>query len=65
MFFQRVDSSLAFTFIPEHTLWLIGPEGKEFHTEFKTCMGKYVEPVRKVYEKYSERQEAFDAMLPK
>lgn len=60
MFFQKVDPNLAFSFIPEHTLWLIGPEGKELHTEFKTCMGKYVEPVRKVYEKYSERQEEFD-----
>lgn len=61
IYFQKVEPDLAFSFIPEHTLWVLGPDGKEMHTEFKTCHYAYVEPVRQVYDKYNERQEKWDA----
>jgi predicted glutamine amidotransferase len=61
LWFQAVDPDLAFSFINEHTLWVLGPEGQERHIEFKTCKGSYSEPVRMVYDRYNERQEKFDA----
>jgi Glutamine amidotransferase domain len=58
MFF-RSEIQLAWGSMPEHTWKILGPEGQEAHGEFKVCTYGYKEPVRMVYDQYSERQEGF------
>jgi predicted glutamine amidotransferase len=58
--FQVKRSDAAFSPFADNTIWIMGPEGLVSHHEFKSMMGKYTEPHRKVYENYSERQKFWD-----
>ena len=60
IWFQGKEPQLAFTNIPEHSYWILGPNGCEAHGEFKTCREAYKEPVRRVYEDYQDRQMRWD-----
>lgn len=60
MHFQVKRADAAFAPFADNTLWIMGPEGMISHHEFKSMMGKYTEPHRKVYENYSERQKRWD-----
>jgi predicted glutamine amidotransferase len=59
--FQVQSVNLAFSPFPDNTAYLIGPEGLEWHEEFKSFTGTYVEPNRRVYINYQERQRKWDA----
>lgn len=64
--FQVQKPDLAFSLMPNHTLWILGPNGLEGHREFKTLNGRYQEPIRRVYKEYKERSEKWDrAARPK
>jgi asparagine synthetase B (glutamine-hydrolysing) len=54
---QFPRSDMGFSPFPDSTLWIMGPEGKEFNGEFKSFWGTYQEPVRRVYTNYKERQD--------
>jgi len=54
---QFPRSDMGFSPFPDSTLWIIGPDGKEMHGEFKSFWGTYREPVRRVYTNYKERQD--------
>lgn len=54
--FQIQKSELAFSPMADNTAWIMGPEGFEQHVEFKALFGNYVEPWRRTYEGYSERE---------
>lgn len=56
MWFQRERADAAFSPMADNTAWILGDAGQEFHGEFKTLGGKFVEPTRKTYENYKERQ---------
>lgn len=43
MFFQGTRSDMAFYAMPDNTAYIFGPEGKEYHAEFKTA--EYFQPV--------------------
>jgi|SRR6267142_278582 len=59
--FQFPRSDMGFSPFPDSTLWIMGPEGKEFHGEFKSFWGTYRDPVRRVYTNYKERQDKWTA----
>jgi predicted glutamine amidotransferase len=60
MHFQIKRADAAFAPFADNTAWIIGPNGMESHHEFKTLMGKYSEPHRRVYENYQSRQLRWD-----
>jgi predicted glutamine amidotransferase len=62
VFFQTKRADAAFAPFADNTAWIMGAKGQEGHFEFKTLSGKYVEPFRRVYERYSERQKKWDEM---
>jgi len=55
--FQKQSLEMAFSPFPDHTLWILGPDGKERHGEFKSFWGTYRDPIRRVYTGYKERQD--------
>lgn len=55
--FQQTSVDMAFSPYPDHTLWIMGPEGQEFHGEMKSFWGTYRDPIRKVYTGYKDRQD--------
>jgi asparagine synthetase B (glutamine-hydrolysing) len=55
--FQQQSLDMAFSPYPDNTLWILGPEGKEFHGALKSFWGTYRDPVRRVYTDYKERQD--------
>lgn len=55
--FQVHTTNMGYGPYPDHTLWILGPNGKDFHGEFKAYIGTYHDPVRKVYVDYKERQD--------
>lgn len=55
--FQKQSLEMGFSPFPDHTLWLMGPNGQERYGEFKSFWGIYREPVRRVYIGYKERQD--------
>ncbi len=57
MIFQEQSLNMSFGPYPDNTLWILGPEGKEFHGELKSYWGTYKDPVRRVYVDYKERQD--------
>lgn len=57
--FQLMEAGLAFSIMPEHTVRILGPKGLEAHSEFKTQVGQYTEPNRRVHTDYEKRQEEF------
>lgn len=54
------DQGLAFSPMPDHTAWILGPQGIEQRAAVRTLTGTYVEPYRRVYEEYASRSERFD-----
>lgn len=60
MWFQIPRADAAFAPFPDHSAWLIGPEGQEWHQEFRSLMGAYSEPFRRTYTDYRRRQERWD-----
>ena len=58
--FQFQSLQLAFSNYPDNTLEILGPEGTEWHDEFKAFWGTYHEPVRRVYSGWRERQRTWD-----
>lgn len=58
--FQKQALNLAFSPYPNDTIEIMGPEGQEWHEEFKIHFGDYHEPIRRVYSEYAERQRKFD-----
>jgi asparagine synthetase B (glutamine-hydrolysing) len=57
MIFQATSIDMAFSPYPDNTLWILGPEGREFYGVLRSFWGTYREPVRKVYTGYKERQD--------
>jgi predicted glutamine amidotransferase len=55
--FQQTSLDMAFGPYPDHTVWILGPEGFELHRPMKTFWGTYRDPIRKVYVDYEKRQE--------
>jgi hypothetical protein len=52
---------MDFSIMADDTAWILGPEGFEKHFEFDIMKNwTYQEPVRQVYDKFTERQEDFD-----
>lgn len=60
IWWQAQKPELSFSYMPDHTAWILSAKGLEGHYEFKTMSGKYFEPVRRTYEDYNSRQEMFD-----
>ncbi len=60
MWFQRDRMDLAFSPMADNTAWIVGAKGQESHKEFKTLCGKYVDPYRRTFEGYVERQKKWD-----
>lgn len=60
MYFQQQKPDMGFAPMADDTAWIIGEEGLEFHGKFKALCGSYVEPFRKTYENYGERQKRWD-----
>jgi len=58
--FQVQSLQLAFSGYPDNTIEILGPDGTEWHDEFKTHYGTYKEPVRRVYSGWKERQKKWD-----
>ena len=58
--FQFQSLQLAFSPYPDNTLEILGPDGTEWHDEFKAFWGTYHEPVRRVYSGWKERQRTWD-----
>jgi len=58
--FQVQSTDMAFSPFPDNTAYLLGPDGLEWHDEFKTMVGTYHEPVRRVYQDYKDRQAKWD-----
>lgn len=58
--FQVQALDIAFSPFPDNTAYLIGPEGLEWHEEFKSHPGNYKEPTRRVYQDYKERNARWD-----
>jgi predicted glutamine amidotransferase len=58
--FQANKPDFDFAPMADNTAWLIGPKGVELHKEFKSLGAKYVEPFRRTYTDYKQRQEAWD-----
>ena len=54
--FQQTSLDMAFGPYPDHTVWILGPEGLELHKALKTFYGTYRDPVRRVYTDYAQRQ---------
>lgn len=54
--FQIQTPDMAFSPFPEDTAWLMGDHGKFFHGAFRTIMGTYREPIRRIYNGWEERQ---------
>jgi asparagine synthetase B (glutamine-hydrolysing) len=55
--FQQQSLEMAFGPYPDNTLWILGPDGKEFHGELKSFWGTYKDPIRRVYVDYKQRQD--------
>ena len=55
--FQFPRADMGFSPFPDSTLWILGPDGKEFNGEFRSFWGTYKDPVRRVYTGYKERQD--------
>lgn len=54
-FFLSLD--IAFSPMANDTAWLLGPDGKEWHQEFKTLLGNYVAPdYRHLSTRFTDRQ---------
>lgn len=60
IWFQAQKPDVDFSVMNDHTGWIIGPKGLESHTECKICQGNYIEPWRKTYEEYQQRQAKWD-----
>ena len=58
--FRQQSLDIAFSPFPDNTAYLLGPEGLEFHDEFKSMVGTYREPIRRVYQDYKDRQAKWD-----
>lgn len=58
--FQSNKPDFDFAPMADNTAWLISAKGVELHKEFKSLGAKYVEPFRKTYTNYRERQTAWD-----
>lgn len=58
--FGRQKPDAGFSNFPQHTAWIIGPNGVETHAECHICTGDYHEPWRRVYDEYAERQEKWN-----
>jgi Glutamine amidotransferase domain len=56
MWFQLIKAEAGFSPMAADTAWIIGPKGYEAHAKFETMTGKYIEPNRRTYEGYEERQ---------
>src|ERR1019366_6502933 len=61
-FFLMKRADAAFAPFADNTAWIMGSKGQESHQEFKTLTGKYIEPFRRVYERYADRQKKWDSM---
>jgi len=57
MVFQEQSLGMSFSPYPDHTLWILGPKGREFYAPFKSFWGTYHDPVRRVYTGYKDRQD--------
>lgn len=60
IWFQANRPGVAFGTVPDDTCWIIGEKGVEWHGPFKTLLSTYHEPVRQVYDNYTERSQRFD-----
>ncbi len=60
MWFQAQKPNVDFANMADNTGWIIGPKGLESHTECKICDGDYIEPWRKTYEEYEQRQQRWN-----
>ena len=61
IWFQANRPDVGFGTFPDHTAWLIGERGLEWHGKFDSFgSGKYNEPIRKVFDGYEGRQKEFD-----
>jgi asparagine synthetase B (glutamine-hydrolysing) len=59
MYWQPNKVDAGFCPMPDDTLWHFNHEGHQAHYEFPTFMGTYVEPKRKTYDGYEDRQAAW------
>lgn len=57
--FQVQTPNIGFLTMADHSAWLFGPKGLEWHDECKTAF-HYVEPRRAVWENYNERQDKWN-----
>ena len=59
--FQEQKVEIGFLTMADNSIWLFGPEGVEWHDEFKTCYNfSQVARYRPTYDNYSERKEKWD-----
>lgn len=63
MWFQTQRPNVDFANMSDHTGWVIGFKGLEKHVECRICSGSYIEPWRKTYEEYEERQEKWNRLF--
>jgi predicted glutamine amidotransferase len=60
IWFQAQKPDVDFANMADNTGWIIGPKGLETHVECHICQGAYIEPWRKTYEEYAERQKKWN-----
>lgn len=60
MWFQLVKADAGFSPMADDTAWIIGPKGYESHAKFEIMTGKYIEPNRRTYEGFEERNKQWD-----
>jgi len=63
IWWQSQRPELSFSYMPDHTAWILSDKGLEGHYQFKTMSGNYFDPIRRTYEDYAKRQDEFDRRI--
>jgi hypothetical protein len=59
--FQQQKVDIGFLTMADDTIWLFGPDGIEWHDQFRTCMNlSQVTKYRPTFDNYSERNEKWN-----
>ena len=61
IWYQASTPNVDFSLMPDDTVWIMGEKELEAHWPCKILSGTYVEPCRKTYDEYEERNRRWDA----
>lgn len=63
--FQVQSLQIAFSPFPDDSMWMLGPNGREWHKKFDTLTGQYRKPNYQVNCNYESRQKKWEQSAPK